>query len=72
MTISEFRSHMRGPHPLVQVPNTRHHSFTDFVWLVPQLGADPVELEVGTVEPKRMVALQNTLLRAFFDRYTNG
>ena len=71
-TVDEFRSHLRGPRPFVHVPDTRHHSFTDFVWVVPQLGADPVEAEVGTIDPATMVKLQNTLLRRFFDAYTRG
>ena len=48
------------------------HSFTDFVWVVPQLGADPVDSEVGTIDPATMARLQNTLLRRFFDAYTRG
>ena len=58
--------------PLVQLPDTAHHSFTDFVWLVPQLGADPVEAEVGTVDAAQTVREQNALLRRFFDVYSRG
>ena len=68
-TVREFRSHLRGPRPLVHVPGAGHHSFTDFVWLVPQLGADPVESDVGTVDPARHVRDQNVMLRLFFNHY---
>jgi len=36
-----LRADRMAPAPPTATP--AHHSFTDFVWLVPQLGADPVE-----------------------------
>jgi predicted dienelactone hydrolase len=71
-SMREFYSHLRGPRRYVHVPNVRHHSFTDFVWLVPQLGADPVESEVGSVDPELMIAGQNLALRRFFDAYARA
>jgi predicted dienelactone hydrolase len=71
-TLREFRSHLRGPHPYLHVPGAAHHSFTDNVWLVPQLGLDPAESDVGTVEPARAVAQQNAFLLRFFKRYVGA
>jgi dienelactone hydrolase len=71
-TMPEMRSHMRAPSPFVHLRGAQHHSFADNVWLVPQLGMDPVEGDVGTIDAKRAVHTQNALLRAFFDRYISG
>jgi predicted dienelactone hydrolase len=71
-TLREFRSHLRGPHPYLQVAGAAHHSFTDNVWLVPQLGLDPADSDVGSVDPARTVPEQNTFLLRFFDRYVGA
>jgi predicted dienelactone hydrolase len=71
-TLREFRSHLRGPRPYLHVPGAAHHSFTDNVWLVPQLGLDPGESDVGTVDPAVAVRQQNAFLLRFFDRYVGA
>ena len=68
-SLFELRSHLRGPRPYAYFPRARHNSFTDFVWLVPQLGLDPEALEAGTIDPAAAVAKQTMLLRRFFGRY---
>ena len=68
----EFRSRLRGPHPLVDYPGVAHHGFADNVWLVPQLGLDPVEAEIGTVDAATTVQQQNAWLKRFFDRQIRG
>jgi predicted dienelactone hydrolase len=65
----ELRSHLRGPRPYAYFPRAAHNSFTDFVWLAPQLDLDPVALEVGTIDPAAAVSRQTMLLRRFFGRY---
>ncbi len=67
-----FRSNLRGPRPLVDYPGVGHKAFADNVWLVPQLGLDPVEAEVGTVDAATTVRLQNAWLKRFFDRQIKG
>ena len=62
----------RGPSPIARFPEGAHHSFADNVWLVPQLGLDPVESDVGTGDPAAAVQRQNALLNRFFDRYIKG
>jgi hypothetical protein len=42
------------------------------VWLVPQLGLDPAERDVGTVDPARAVHQQNAFLLRFFERYVGA
>jgi len=71
-TIDEFRQRTRGPSPIAHFPEGAHHSFADNVWLVPQLGLDPVESDVGTGDPAAAVQRQNALLNRFFDRYIKG
>jgi dienelactone hydrolase len=71
-SLREFRTHLRGPRPHAYFADAAHHSFTDFVWLVPQLGLDPVDSEVGTVDPATAVRQQNAWLRRFFDRQISG
>ncbi|WP_028066224.1 alpha/beta hydrolase family protein [Solirubrobacter soli] len=71
-TIDEFRHRTRGPSPIAYFPEGAHHSFADNVWLVPQLGLDPVESDVGTGDPVAAVRRQNALLNRFFDRYIKG
>ena len=39
---------------------------------MPQLGLDPVEAEVGTVDAATTVRLQNAWLKRFFDRQIKG
>jgi predicted dienelactone hydrolase len=70
--VREFRSRLRGPRPLVDYPGVMHHGFADNVWLVPQLGFDPVAGDVGTVDAATAVQQQNAWLRRFFDRQMRG
>jgi dienelactone hydrolase len=68
-TLEPFRRHLRGPKPLARFAGHGHHAFTDEVFIVPQLGIDPVAAEVGTVDPASAVAEQRSWVRAFFDRH---
>jgi len=71
-TITAFRRHTRGPHPLSTAARTGHGAFTDVVWLAPQLGLDAptrAGLGLGTVDATVAVAQQRTWLLRFFDRY---
>ena len=74
-TITAFRRHTRGPHPLKTAAGTGHGAFTDVVWLAPQLGIDAptrAGLGLGTVDATVAVAQQRTWLLRFFDRYVRG
>jgi dienelactone hydrolase len=71
-TITAFRRHTRGPHPLDTARTTGHGAFTDVVWIAPQLGLDAAAragLGLGTVDAAVAVAQQRTWLLRFFDRY---
>jgi predicted dienelactone hydrolase len=71
-TITAFRRHTRGPHPLTTAAGTGHQGFTDVVWLAPQLGLDAptrASLGLGTVDAAIAVAQQRTWILRFFDRY---
>jgi hypothetical protein len=57
---------MRAPHPLERFATTGHQAFTDIVWLVPQLGADPAAFNLGTVGAGEAVRSQRCFLRRFF------
>jgi hypothetical protein len=48
---------------------TGHQGFTDIVWLVPQLGADPAAFLLGTVDAEVAVAQQRLFLTRFFGYY---
>jgi hypothetical protein len=67
--LASLRARLRGPHPFAQWRDHGHNSFNDQVWLVPHFGADPVEEEVGTVDPAAAVRRQRAWLGRFFDRY---
>ena len=67
-SVTEMRSRMRAPSPFVHQPGALHHAFADNVWLIPQLGMDPVEGDVGTIDATVAVTQQNAVLRRFFDR----
>jgi dienelactone hydrolase len=64
--LGAFLSHMRAPHPLERFATTGHQAFTDIVWLVPQLGADPAAFNLGTVGAGEAVRSQRCFLRRFF------
>jgi predicted dienelactone hydrolase len=68
-SVTSFRRHLRGPRPFVRYPNAAHHSFTDMVWLTPQLHLDPAQSDVGTVDPAHALRQQSTWLMRFFDRH---
>jgi hypothetical protein len=73
-TITAFRRHTRGPHPLNRAAGTGHQAFTDLVWLAPQFGLDaPTRANVGlgTVDAAVAVVQQRTWLLRFFDRYVH-
>jgi hypothetical protein len=69
-SVTQFRQHLRGPHPFVRFDDTGHLGFTDLVWLVPQLHVNLSE--TGTVDPRTAVAEQRSFLLRFFDRYLRG
>ena len=62
-------AHSTGPHPLTRFGTTSHQAFTEIVWLVPQLGANPADFQLGTVEQREAVDAQRRFLRRFFERY---
>jgi dienelactone hydrolase len=68
-TLTQFRHHLRGPHPFVQWKDTAHHGFTDLVWLAPQVHLDAVAADVGAVDPATAVKQQRAWLLRFFNRY---
>jgi hypothetical protein len=54
--LESFRAHSTGPRPLDRSGTTGHQAFTDIVWLVGQLGANPADFLLGTVDPGDAVA----------------
>jgi hypothetical protein len=70
--LATLRRHVRAPHPFERMGTTGHEAFTDIVWLVPQLHADPAAFALGTVEPGTAVRQQRRFVRGFFDRYLTG
>jgi dienelactone hydrolase len=71
-SISAFVPHLRGPHLIAGIEQSAHESFTDFVWIKPQLArishTAAAQLEVGTIGPTA-TREESTYLTAFFDRY---
>jgi predicted dienelactone hydrolase len=61
--------HLHGPHAVRVFPTTGHSAFSDFVWMIPQLGLPPEAAENGTVEPAAAISGQRAFLLRFFDRY---
>src|SRR3954452_5399381 len=71
-SVTAFRRHAGGPHPLTRAAGTAHQAFTDLVWLAPQFGLDTatrVSVGLGTVDAAVAVARQRTWLLRFFDRH---
>jgi dienelactone hydrolase len=67
--------HSTGPRADVTLPGSAHHSFTDLEALLPQLAAVPpatVADAIGTVDPRRALAVQRRALGAFLDRHVRG
>ena len=69
----EFRSHLRGPRPYAHFAGAGHNSFTDFVWLIRQLGLDADDFEDrerSTPRPPRLAAehVAATFLRPLHQR----
>ena len=75
-----FYGRLTGFKRFVQVAGTQHGSFTDSMWLYPQLGAaglipwsslpnvPSVQHAVGTIDMNRGVLITRTYVRSFFDR----
>jgi predicted dienelactone hydrolase len=67
--LPSFQAHSRGAQVFERHPTTGHQGFTDIVWLVPQLGADPNQFALGTVDASVAVAQQRDFLTRFFHRH---
>jgi predicted dienelactone hydrolase len=67
--MDSFLSHSHGPRVFERQGTTGHQGFTDVVWLVPQLGADPSAFALGTVDADVAVAQQRRFLAGFFARH---
>ena len=67
--LDAFRAHSHGPQVFERQGTTGHQGFTDIVWLVPQLGADPAEFLLGTVDAEVAVAQQRLFLTRFFGQH---
>jgi Platelet-activating factor acetylhydrolase, isoform II len=80
-----FHRNLSGFKPFLQVAGTAHGSFTDAMWMYPQLaaaglipwmttpdGRQSVEGAVGTIDSEHAIALNRAYIRAFFDRTLKG
>jgi hypothetical protein len=80
-----FHKNLSGFKPHLQVADTAHGSFTDAMWMYPQLataglipwtippdGRQSVESAVGTINSEHAIALNRAYIHAFFDRTLKG
>jgi hypothetical protein len=80
-----FHKNLSGFKAFVQVAHTAHGSFTDAMWMYPQLataglipwtippdGRQSVESAVGTINSEHAIALNRAYIHAFFDRTLKG
>jgi hypothetical protein len=71
-SIVAFAHRLHGPRVLIGLRRSAHESFTDFVWVKPQLmrvaPAAARHIDVGSIGP-RAVTEESAYLSAFFDRY---
>jgi hypothetical protein len=80
-----FHKNLSGFRPFVRVAGAAHGTFTDAVWMYPQLaaaglipwtltpdGRQSVEGAVGTIDSEHAIALNRAYIRAFFDRTLKG
>ncbi len=80
-----FHKNLSGFKPHLQVSDTAHSSFTDAMWMYPQLataglipwtippdGRQSVESAVGTINSEHGIALNRAYIHAFFDRTLKG
>jgi hypothetical protein len=80
-----FHKNLSGFKPHLQVANTAHGSFTDAMWMYPQLATagiipwtmppdnrQSVESAVGTINSEHAIALNRAYIQAFFDRTLKG
>jgi hypothetical protein len=80
-----FHKNLSGFKPHLQVADTAHGSFTDAMWMYPQLatagfipwtippdGRQSVESAVGTINSEHAIALNRAYIQAFFDRTLKG
>ena len=80
-----FHQNLSGFKPHLRVAKTAHGSFTDTMWMYPQLaavglipwtiqadGRQSVEGAVGKIDPDHAIALNRAYIRAFFDRTLKG
>jgi predicted dienelactone hydrolase len=77
--LAHFWSHLRGPRFSVDFAGAAHLSFTDLVFLVPQLaGTDRAAVQarlqplVGTIDPTVAYEAQRAHVLAFFDQVLKG
>ncbi|MER5410498.1 hydrolase [Streptomyces sp. NPDC002769] len=70
--------HLKGYRVDIQLHGSRHLSFSDNEWLVPQvaplLGLSPeqVQQQYGSIGPDRAIKIQRVYLAAFFDKQLRG
>lgn len=71
-SVQMLAAHSHGPSLLLALRGAAHESFTDFVWVKPQLAkiapAVASQIDVGTIGP-RAAREQSAYLTAFFDTY---
>jgi Platelet-activating factor acetylhydrolase, isoform II len=80
-----FHRNLSGFKPFLQVAGTAHGSFTDAMWMYPQLataglipwtitpdGRQSVEAAVGTIDSEHAITLNRAYICAFFDRTLKG
>jgi dienelactone hydrolase len=71
-SVAAFAVRLRGAHLLLGVSRTAHESFTDFVWIKPQLAriapASASQIQVGRIGPHAVID-ESAYLTAFFNRY---
>ncbi len=72
---SSFWQHQRGPKLDLNLLGSRHPSFADYQFAIPQLAAaypippDTVTAGIGTIDPRRSIQAQRTYIAAWFDQY---
>ncbi|MGW1810141.1 alpha/beta hydrolase family protein [Streptomyces sp. NPDC002078] len=66
--------HLKGYRVDIQLHGSKHLSFSDNEWLVPQvapllgLAQDQVRQQYGTIDPNRAIKIQRVYLAAYFDQ----
>jgi hypothetical protein len=77
--LAQFWSRLKGPRYAIDFAGAAHFTFSDLVFLVPQLaGADQAAAQarirplVGTVNPTVAYAAERAYILAYFDRTLKG